>query len=524
MTLPLISRSTASNDAAFSEHLSGNRPASRLMWVAALNAILVFLALAIGFCFTRGPWWDEGLFADIALNFRNYGHLGSVLLAPNSYQNFPAVNHYTYWQFPVYLVSLGAWFRIAPQTVASMRLLSVLCGGVYIACWFFFVRGMNRDTPLALLVASAVALDYSCIGAASNGRMDMMCAAFGQAALAAYVCFRSSQRNLAMLLAGMFGAASLFCHPMGALMNVFLVIIVLQDVRHLRWPAAMLGLMPYLAALVAYFLYAAQAPQIFWAQATAASVYRISSFNALFENVFNDAYERYFRFYFANFSPITAVRGFAILFGVVGLVALIASKRLRATPLARTLLFFPAAGYLGIALLDNQKFTFYLIYSTPVFSACGAVWVYDTWRRPGLARILAVGLLLGFGAAAIGGFAFKIHRNDYLHVYQPTIAAIRHMTHSQDIIMGPSELGFALGFRPPLMDDCYLGYASGIRPRVYVMHSSCGSSVATQRAWDWSRRELAAAYELKATFGSYEIYLQKEPGEGSSQVFIRARK
>ena len=82
------------------------------MWIAVCSAILLFLALTIGFSFTRVPWWDEGLFADVALNFRNHRHLGGSLLAPFSYLNFPAVTQYTYWQFPMYLVSLGAGLAV----------------------------------------------------------------------------------------------------------------------------------------------------------------------------------------------------------------------------------------------------------------------------------------------------------------------------------------------------------------------------------------------------------------------------
>jgi len=307
-------------------------------------------------------------------------------------------------------------------------------------------------------------------------------------------------------------------------MNAFLAILVLQDRRQLSRRELAPGIVPYLAGGAFWLLYVGQAPQIFWAQARAAAGYRISSGRSLFENVFNDAYTRYFEFYFANFSATTAIRGFAILFGVAGIIALVGTKRPRTAPLARTLLFFSAASYLGIAVLDNQKFPFYLIYSTPVFSACGAVWVFDAWARPGFVRTLSLSLLLGFAGAGIGGFAFKIHRNDYAHVYKPTIIAIRQMSRPQDVIMGPSELGFALGFHPPLVDDCYLGYASGIRPQVYVMHSSCGSSAATEKAWDWSRHELSAAYERKATFGSYEIYVRKQRAADSLQVFIRAMK
>ncbi len=322
-----------------------NRRVPPLIWIAAFSAILLFLVLSIAFSFTRGPWWDEGVLADVAVNFGNSGYLRNSVLAPHSHLDLPAINQYMYWQFPLYLVSLGAWFRITAATVECMRLFSVVWGCVYIVCWFLFVRGMSRNTTVALIVASVVALDYSCVGAASNGRMEMMCAALGQAALAAYVCLRNSHETLAFLLAGVFGAASFFCHPMGALTSLFLALVMLYDWRRLKWRVILLSVIPYCLGAILYGMYVAQAPQIFRAQAKAEG-FRVATVSSLFANVGNDLYQRYFSFYFANIFSIAFLRAFALLFGVAGLIALIATRRLRSDPLARVLVLLAITGYI----------------------------------------------------------------------------------------------------------------------------------------------------------------------------------
>lgn len=149
--------------------------ASRRSWLLATGACVTFLSLAIAYSFTRQPWWDEGVFADPALNFRNFGHLGSTVLDPYGYHDWPGVHQYTYWQFPAYLVALGVWLRYVPVSIFWIRLFSVLWGCVYIFCWFVLTRYVSRNENLALFIASVVALDYSLLSAASDGRMDMMC-------------------------------------------------------------------------------------------------------------------------------------------------------------------------------------------------------------------------------------------------------------------------------------------------------------------------------------------------------------
>ena len=166
--------------------------------------MLVFLALGIAQSLTLSPWMDEGMFADVAFSFRNFGHLGSSVLDPYGYQELPGVHQYTYWQFPLYFMGLGIWFRIFPATVVWMRLFSVAWGYVFLASWFVIVRSLSRKDSLALLVASLIGLDYAVLVTASNGRMDMMCAALGLAGLASYFWFRDSNWSVGVVLAACF--------------------------------------------------------------------------------------------------------------------------------------------------------------------------------------------------------------------------------------------------------------------------------------------------------------------------------
>ncbi len=474
------------------------------LWAAALAA---FLALSIGFSLTRAPWWDEGVFADVALNFRNRGHLGSSVLDPHGYLEWPQVNYYTYWQFPLYLIVAGTWLHAVPPTVEWIRLLSVLCGCLYIYCWFALVRCLTRNQPLALFVASVVALDYATVATASDGRMDMMCAALGEAAMAIFVCLKGSNWTRAMFWAGCLGAASLFCHPMGALMNASLAALALLEWRQIRWQGLLAASIPYLIGAALWLAYISEAPQIFLAQTKAASGYRVGGLSSVIRNVANDLYLRYGGFYFGNLSGIYKFKVASLVFAVVGTVALASNRRLRGQPLGRFLLISACIGYVGVAAIDNQKFPIYFIYSMPVMSACGALWVYNRWRNGGAARLLPAALLASSLLATIGGFAFKIYGNDYDHLYRPTIRAIRTGLPPGGLIMGGSELGFAFGFGPGLIDDRYLGYRTGKRPDVFVENEYYGRIGPAGRAAD---RVLGSQYHLTFANSAYKVYVRND--------------
>jgi len=343
---------------------------SRNAWLLASIAFLMFLALSIGYSLTRAPWWDEGVFADVAMNFRDHGYLGSSVLDPYSYLELPQAQRYTFWQFPLYLVTLGSWFHLVPATPEYMRILSVIWGCLYIACWFLFVRSLSRNETLALFVASVVALNYTLIAAASNGRMDMMCAALGLAGLASYSCFRESNWPRAVILASVFGAAALFCHPMGVLMNVSIAALVAFDWRQARLrPLLWAGLL-YLTGGALCVLYILRAPPGVFSAQIAASSYRVAGIAAALRNVLNDGYQRYVIFYWTILSGVNKLKVATLIFPVAGVIGAAADRNLRSRPLVKRL-SGPQPAQSGFSSIRERKLwagCWYMAYLPPPFS------------------------------------------------------------------------------------------------------------------------------------------------------------
>jgi hypothetical protein len=475
--------------------------------------MLIFLALTIAESLTQSPWMDEGMFADVAFNFRNFGHLGSSVLDPYGYQELPGVHQYTYWQFPLYFVALGIWLRFVPATVVWMRLLSVAWGCVFLASWFAIVRSLSRKDSLALLVASLVALDYAFLVTASNGRMDMMCAALGLAGLASYFWFRDSNWSLGVVLAAFFGAASLLSHPMGAVMNIAIAAMVLLDWRRIRWGAIAAATIPFLIGAACCLYYIHLAPEVFRAQSAAASQYRMSGVGAILRNVFNDIGERYLRYYLTAYSGINRSKIAALIFPICGLVGLLADRDLRSRLIAKRLLFLLVVTYVGVAVVDNQKFGNYLVFSLAVATACAALWLYARWRDGGRNRVFASCVFVVSVTATLAGIGYKISRNEYRRLYDPAVAAARAALPAGGTLMGGSELGFAVGFSPPLVDDRYLGFFSGKIPEVFVVNDHYGpmrSSPRLTSAWESSRVTLRDQYHLVFTNKMYSIYVRND--------------
>ena len=475
--------------------------------------MLVFLALNVAQSLTQCPWMDEGMFTDVAMSFRNFGHLGSSVLDPYGYQELPGVHQYTYWQFPLYFVVLGAWLRFVPATVVWVRLFSAAWGCIFIASWFVIVRSLSRRDSLALLVASLVGLDYAVLVTASNGRMDMMCASLGLAGLASYFWYRDSNWSLGVVLAASFGSAALFTHPMGAVMNVAIAAMMLLDWRRIRSGVFFAASIPYLIGLAFCLYYIHQAPGLFHAQITAASQYRTSGLGAILRNVFNDVSQRYLRYYFTAYTGISKLKIVALIFPVCGLIDLLADRNLRSQLLSRRLLLLLVISYVGVAVVDNQKFGNYLVFSLPVVTACAAIWLYARWQDGGRSRLIACGLLAVSVAATLAGIGYKISRNEYRNLYDPAVAAARVALPPGGTLMGGSELGFAFGFGPPLVDDRYLGFFSGKTPEVFVINDHYGPMQSSPRltsAWESSRVTLQDQYHLVFKNNVYSIYVRND--------------
>ncbi|MBV8569671.1 MAG: hypothetical protein JO319_03585 [Acidobacteriaceae bacterium] len=487
-------------------------PLRRAWWLLAAAALAVFLVLTIGYSVTRSPWWDEGMFADVAMHFRNTGHLGSIVLAPHGYLNWPGVHEYTYWQLPLYLLTEGVWLRMVPATIQYARLLSVIWGCVYLAAWFLFVRGLTGDGALSTFVTAVVAMDYAVLSAASDARMDMMCAALGELGLASYVSLRTSKPILATALAGLFGAASLFCHPMGAVTTVSIIAIILfLDRRSICWRGVPFAALFYLVGFALCIRYAMENAAIYHAQSSAAASYRIATVAGALHSILYDLRNRYFAYYFWFLEGAARLKVCSLLFGLAGVAGIALTPRLRSEVLGKVLLLLAAITYVCVALVDNQDFPIYFIYSAPVLTVCGAFWAYRCWARPLIWRSAAGALLVAATIASTGAFAVKIHANDFRRQYLSAVQVIKANLPAGGTVFGGAELGFALGFGPQLVDDRYLGYGSRAPlPALYVMDPNYVGMRSEKTAWQESRKTLAKQYRLIYRNQIYRIYLRDD--------------
>jgi hypothetical protein len=477
----------------------------------ALLSFAAFLMLSVGFALTRAPWWDEGLFADVAINFSRFGHLGSTALDPYGYLELPGVHQYTFWQFPLYLISLGIYFKAIVPSVEAMRVFSTFWGMLYLLSWYLLVQALTKRRRWALFLTAVVSLDYSLIAAASDGRMEMMCAALGLSGLASYAQLRDFSWTGAIVISGWLGAASLFCHPMGLVTNGVLAAVVLMDYKRIKRTGLVLASIPYLIGLALCATYALSAFDIFRAQSKAASAYRVSGLTPILQSIFNDVYLRYVRFYLLSLDGVNKLKVGSLVFAVLGLIGMVSKRHLRNSRLGQILLISVSVGYIGVAAIDNQKFPIYFVYVMPAMTACGAVWVLDEWSRRGKWRFAAAGFFAAFILATVGGFGEKIHRDDYRTLYNPAVAAIRSVGYPTRGLMGGSELGFALGFNENLIDDRYLGQISGKKADIYVVNAYYGGMGGPKLgpAWEASQKDVKANFDQVFENSAYKVFSRR---------------
>jgi len=304
-------------------------------------------------------------------------------------------------------------------------------------------------------------------------------------------------------------------------MNVAIAAMVLLDWRRIRWGAVAAASVPYLIGLACCLYYIHLAPELFRAQSKAASEYRVSGIGPVLRNIFNDAGERYLHYYFTAYSGISKSKIAALLFPSVGLVGLLADRSLRSQLIAKRLLLLLVVAYVGVAVVDNQKFGNYLVFSLPIATACATLWLYARWQDGGGRRLAASCLLAVSVTATLAGIAYKISRNEYRRLYDPAMAAARAALPPGGTLMGGSELGFAFGFGPPLVDDRYLGFFSGKLPEVIVINDHYGpmrSSVRLTSAWEASRVTLRDRYHLVFANKMYSVYVRNDVMPSSAKA------
>lgn len=234
---------------------------------ACLVAALLLVALAAGTIRSLRPWVDEAWYGTPAWTLVERGYMGtpSLDVGPTGMQR---IDHYSYWIMPLYPLVQAAWYIVAPFSLMSMRVLSVVFVLIGVACFSLFVLHLTRDAATATLSFALLCCDYIVVTAAGIGRPDALAFACCAASFAIYVVLRENHLAWALFAGNAFAVASGLTHPNGGLLTVAgLSVLALFFDRH-RLRPALLGVaaLPYLVGAVGWGAYIFQDPTAFRSQ------------------------------------------------------------------------------------------------------------------------------------------------------------------------------------------------------------------------------------------------------------------
>src|SRR5258708_435462 len=192
-----------------------------IFWASGLIA---WIALAVGLSVTRAPWSNEAWTAIPASNLAQHGVMATTVL---EFRNtwLQGLDRHTYWLMPLHLLVQAAWYKLIGFSLLHQRLLSVISGAVLLVCWSRIVLLLTGLRSGALAAFLVIGFEGNFLMGAANGRMDMMCAALGSAAIAAWLELRTAAPRLALLAAHSLAAAAIFTHPCGVLFAGALLLI-----------------------------------------------------------------------------------------------------------------------------------------------------------------------------------------------------------------------------------------------------------------------------------------------------------
>jgi len=490
-------------------------PAPNLSILIWAGIALMFAGITIAVILTRSPWSDEGQLADPAHTLAQCGYLGSKIssVARNPITHeFLASDRYTFWTFPVYLVVLAGWIKLVGFSLVSIRLLSALCGAGLICAGASLTRRLTGSPLSGMLAGLFLATDYTVVLSAATVRMDVMAAALGFGGIAAYVALRERSVRVASFVGGFLAAAACFTHPVGALhTGGLLLTAIFLDHKRLRWMDFALAAAPYLIFAGLWGLYIARAPEIFLSQFYAASNQRVRGFSSPVRAILTDVVNRYGTYFTPQGRGAQLKLGILLTYwaGILSAAFVPALRRARGVLL---LLLLSGLYYVELAVLDGARWPHYMVHVIAMWALLlAAVAGFAISNKLVPAPVLSV-VLCGFVLLQLSGHIIKIRQNTYRNDYLATIEFVQNHSNRQALVMGPSQLQFALNDRK-LVDDSRLGGLTGLSPDIIVLdffYRVPQLQLFKAREPDMARHVsemLTKRFFLAATFGDYWIYL-----------------
>jgi hypothetical protein len=497
-----------------------------------LAVVCLYAALTIGVSLTKPPEIDEGWFASPAWNLVTRGSMGTTVLEPSGTltSKLAGINQHTYWVMPLHLLAQAGWYEVFGFSLFSMRTLSIAWGLVALASWFLIMKALSGNLKLSALAFAFIAVDYVFIMHASLGRMDMMCAALGFAAFAAYLSVRGRDFMLAVLSSQSLVAASLFTHPNGVMAFAGLLFLTLYfDRARVRWKAALIAAIPYVIGAAGWGLYILQSPSSFTGQFSDQAAGRAPGLSAPLTALKEEFTRKYFEaFGFAPFSTGASRLKILILVAYgVAIAGAICVRAIRRHEGFRALLILTAI-YFVIETFFNHKLVFYLVHIIPMFAAILAVWVYWCWQERRVAHHIIAAAVCAFLFIQISGVIYRVNQNSYQEDYLPAVAFLKHRSSDKTLVMGSAEMAFGMGFER-VIDDIRLGYYSGKTPDFIVMgyHYDGLMKLLEEKepaVYETATEQLSRSYKRVYNHGSYQIYALDKDTVATLPVVDSARR
>ena len=502
--------------------LTSRKNANRLWYALAAVVVVLYGALLVAQAATRRPWTDEAMFADPALTLITKGYLGCPV--EEFAITWPNIARHTYMMFPLNLVVLAGWFKIAGFGLMQQRVLSMLWTALLLFSLYRLLLFLLRDKSTALVSVALVAVDYQIMVAGSFGRYDPMVAALGFGSYVLYLTLRERNLTLALLLAN---TSVMLCgttHPNGLLYFVGLWVLALSlDRRRIGPRQLALCAIPYLAGAAVWAAYLMRDPASAMAQLRNNSYSRV----AILEPVQALKREILLRYgpgfgltsqHSAGHGKYVQLKVVPLLAYLVGVIGCFSASKIRRHPGCRILLLLTTVHVLYLTFFEGIKFPFYLVHIDPLYAILLGIFAVWLWRAGRLPKWAVAAALSCVAAVEIGGILLRVRIDTYGVQYAPAVEYVKRHATADGLVLASCDFGFGYGFESNFRDDPLLGYDSGRVPSYIVWdvdayQDEFDKNAATKPAAHRYVSELLRQYDVVFHNIGYTIY-QRRPDAG----------
>jgi hypothetical protein len=443
----------------------------KISWKLIAGIIALYLVLAGTLAYTKRPWGDEAWFANISVNLMEHGKTGISVLDPLGNANrmgreIPGIDkEYCVW-IPLQEAFNAVFYKVIGFSALKMRGISMCWGLCALVSWFVIALKLTDSMATAALTMFLIATDFVFLDAASDGRMDMMCASLAYGSLALYLLLRERYLERAILISQALAVAAGLTHPMGAIGFIALLFLTIyMDHSRLRWRHLGLALMAYLAGAVVIAAYILPNVPLFKAQLGAALTGRMDVVDSKTNTFLREFTVKYRILYLPPYASGAAKLRVLIpvIYGL-GLLGALSMRSVRTS--RRAMLGLAGVALVTVAFLDSGKLYYYLVHSTPYLAAVLAIWVSSLWTSGKLwFRGIAAGAVMALVFLQLAWLVMAARKDPYHKSFLPMAAFVQNrIEHGQSdhfLVMSSAELGFVTGFNRHLSDDALLGYQNG---------------------------------------------------------------